>query len=148
MPFMKAAAFIEMILLKIVIQKRHYLFTIVSTQLYMQEKNLRYVDNYSEPIWACQSLSNLTVNTPANPDLIAVIKSYWPMLHTSRALARLFIEERLCTFRQQQNLKDMIVSPKLIYPSVEKKKSYFLPKNTNCPTTTGKINSASIYGQK
>ena len=57
------------------------------------------------------------------------------MLQTSRKLGRIFNKEPLCAFRRQKNLKDMLVSSRLVYLPEEEKK---VPqhRNTTCPTNT------------
>ena len=78
----------------------------------------------------------VTTYNPANPNLMGIIKNYWPILHTSRTLAKIFPQEPLCAFRCQKNLIDMLVSTKLTYLPVEEEKIVFHLKNTTCPTIT------------
>ena len=78
----------------------------------------------------------VTTYNPANPDLMGIIRNYWPILHTSRTLARIFPQEPLCAFRSQKNLKDMLVLAKLTYPRVEEEKVVLYPQNTTCLTIT------------
>ena len=78
----------------------------------------------------------ITTYNPANPDLKGIIRNYWPILHTSSTLARIFPQEALCAFRRKENLKDKLMSAKLTYPPVEEDKAVFYLKNTTCPTIT------------
>ena len=56
----------------------------------------------------------VTTYNPANPDLMGIIRKCWPLLHTSRSLGGIFNKAPLCAFRRQKNLKDMLVSARLL----------------------------------
>ena len=75
---------------------------------------------------------------PRNPNLIQIIRKYWPLLHTNRTLHRLFPNEPMIAFRRETNLRDMLVRAKIEYPpSINEKRMYKL-RNTTCPVITCK----------
>ena len=73
---------------------------------------------------------------PRNPDIIGIIRKYWPILQFNRHLHKLFQEQPMCAFRWQRNLKDILVRAKIEYPSTRECKQIYRVKNTKCPVIT------------
>ena len=72
-----------------------------------------------------------------NPNIIGIIKHFWPVLHTSKTLTRLFQEEPMCAFRRSTNLKDTLVTARISYPHTPKEKKLLPnPRHTTCPNIT------------
>ena len=64
----------------------------------------------------------VTTYNQANPDLMGIIRKYWPMIQTSKTLGRIS-EPPMCAFRRHKNLQDILVSAKLTYPPEEDEKA-------------------------
>ena len=73
---------------------------------------------------------------PDNPDIISIVRKFWPILHTNRALWALFKDEPLLAFRRPKNLKDLLVKARIEYPPVDHHKEVYQLKHTTCPKIT------------
>jgi hypothetical protein len=77
----------------------------------------------------------VTTFNPANPNLMGIVRKYWPILQTSRTLSRLFPQEPMCAFRRPKNLKDILVSARVGSDSTDSLTPQLsTPKNTACGT--------------